>query len=530
MKKLSYSQWDGSQSPFDLKKRDIVDKFMDNILKGMNPNMSLADMLWNGFPMAGQNFRVMGLAEMIQELQQQKRDLMSQYNLEQAFDNPMEELQELLEKEADTRRQQGLEPPPSYESLPPGLMEKLKQLKNFDFKNTDSQELFDKWQSREQDILDLYDFYGKYADQFTGEESLDFDQAVELMRQFENIENLQQQLLNGQLSKVDLQQLQQLLGENAERSMNILLQLPRTLNEEGITEYNQKTGFDMTPRGMRRLGESAFGKIYHHIKKDRQGTQEGNAPQSGEIEPDSSRPYEYGDRMDLDITKTILKSITKNAVSNGRVELSHEDIYVREREQLITSTTVILLDLSWSMSWEGRFEAGKKVALALDHYIRTRFPKDKFHVIGFSTEARELRGNDLAMAVWDADQPYTNLQGGLRLAMKLIKKSGNRNNRVIVITDGQPTAYYEGDHLYVELPDAEYGISPNAVKATLGEVRKVTAQGMNIETFMLDDNPVLVEFTHTIAKINKGRAVMCIPNDLGNLVFVEEVKRRGGKI
>ena len=129
--------------------------------------------------------------------------------------------------------------------------------------------------------------------------------------------------------------------------------------------------------------------------------------------------------------------------------------------------------------------------------------------------------------MWDADRPYTNLQGGLRLAMKLIKKSGNRNNRVIVITDGQPTAYYEKDNLYVELPDSMFGLSPNACKATLAEVRKVTAQGMNIETFMLDDNPVLIEFTHTIAKINRGRAVMCIPGKLGELVLVEEIKRRG---
>lgn len=312
--------------------------------------------------------------------------------------------------------------------------------------------------------------------------------------------------------------------------MNILLQLPNVISEEGMADFNKQSGFSMTPRGMRALGETAFGKIYHHVKKDRQGNQAGNAPQTGEIEPDSSRPYEYGDRMDLDITKTILKAVTRKAFANGSVELSHEDIHVREREQLITSTTVVLLDLSWSMSWEGRFEAGKKVALALDHYIRSRFPKDKFHVVGFSTEARELKGNELAVSVWDAEHPYTNLQGGLRLAMQLIKKSGNRNNRVIVITDGQPTAYYDEDRLYVELPDSMFGLSPNACKATLAEVRKVTAKGMNIETFMLDDNPVLVEFTHTIAKINKGRAVMCLPNELGELILVEEIKRRGGKI
>jgi Ca-activated chloride channel family protein len=114
--------------------------------------------------------------------------------------------------------------------------------------------------------------------------------------------------------------------------------------------------------------------------------------------------------------------------------------------------------------------------------------------------------------------------------MKLIKRSGNRNNRVIVITDGQPTAYYRGSHLHVELPNGLFGISPTACKATLGEVRKVTAEGMKIETFMLDDNPVLVEFTRTISRINGGRAVICIPGDLGKLIFKEEIKRRGGRI
>jgi uncharacterized protein with von Willebrand factor type A (vWA) domain len=170
------------------------------------------------------------------------------------------------------------------------------------------------------------------------------------------------------------------------------------------------------------------------------------------------------------------------------------------------------------------------VALALDHYVKTRFPKDKLFVVGFSTIARELKGKELALSVWDSEQPFTNLQGGLRLAMELIKKSGNRNNRVIVVTDGQPTAYYQGDHLHVEMPYNELGISPNACKATLAEVKKVTAQGMNIETFMLDDNPALVEFTRQITKINRGRAVVCVPDELGKLVMVEEIKRRGGKI
>jgi len=529
MKKIVYKRWDGTQEPFSLKPKDIIDKFMDNIIKGLSPNMSMMQMLWDGFPLAGMNFRVMGLEEMARELEKRKQDLFATYTLEKAFDKPMNDLSFLLAQENMTRMEKGVPPAPSYEELPAGLLEKIRQLKHQEFFNSNSGDVYDRWAKRQNEILELYEFYSRFAHRFTGEQAVDFDQALELMRLFKSIERIQEQILNGQFQSIDAKELQKLLGGQAEKSFNILLQLPDMVKDAGIAELGSR-GLSMTPRGMRNLGELAFGKLYQHIKKDRQGRQAGNAPQTGEIQPDSSRPYAYGDRFDLDITRTILSALSKRGHDQQVLKLEPEDLYVREREQLITSTTVVLLDLSWSMSWQGRFEAGKKVALALDHYIRTRFPKDRLHVVGFSTEARELKSNDLAEAVWDTVNPFTNLQDGLRLAMKLIKKSGNRNNRVIVITDGQPTAYYEDEHLHVELPENMFGLSPNACKATLTEVRKVTAQGMNIETFMLDDNPVLVEFTHEISKINGGRAVMCVPGELGELILVEEIKRRGGKI
>ncbi|MBW1709578.1 MAG: VWA domain-containing protein [Deltaproteobacteria bacterium] len=529
MKFFRYLPWDGTQLPFALKRKEVMDAFMENIMKGMNPNMSLAQMIWDGFPLAGMDFRVMGLEEMLKEIQQQKRDLFSQYNLEKAFDKPIDDLKRLMAEEAMTRQQKGEESSPLFEDLPPGLLEKIKSLENFPFMNEFSQEAFNSWKERRDEVLELYEFYSEYSHKFQGDESLDFDQALELMRQFKSLDNLQKQLLNGQFQSIDPKMIKDLMGEEASRSFAILLQLPEVITEEGIITFD-KAGFHMTPKGMRALGELAFGQVYFQVKKDKQGGHLGEAPQSGEIEPDSSRPYQFGDRFDLDITKTILNAVSRPPMADGRLHLSPEDFYVREREQRITSTTVILLDLSWSMSWEGRFHAAKRVALALDHYIRTRFPKDKFYIIGFSTEARELKGKELALAVWDWGQAYTNLQGALRLAMKFIKRSGNRNNRVTVITDGQPTAYYIGSHLHVELPNSMFGISPNACKATLAEIRKVTAQGMNIDTFMLDDNPVLVEFIRQISKINGGRAIICVPDSLGELVFVEEIKRRGQKI
>lgn len=529
MKRIIYSRWDGSQEPLDRRRKAIIDRFMENLMKGMSPNMSLSQMLWEGFPLAGMDFRVMGLEEMLMDLENRKNDLFTKYTLEHIFDQPMDDLKGALLEEAFYRRLHDEPEPPDVDELAPGLLEKLKQLQKVKFSNPESKQIYQNWRNRRRDILDLFEFYSQYTNDFTGQTRLDFDEALEVMRQFQALEQLQQQMVSGQFSEIDPEQIKALLGDEAQQSFNILLQLPRTLSDEGVARLNRK-GVEMTPRGMRALGESAFGKIMHHIRKDRQGNFSGNAPQSGEILPDSSRPFEFGDRFDLDISKTILNSLSRGGHSTGLSKLLPEDFHVREREQLITSTTIVLLDLSWSMSRSGRFEAAKKVALALHHYIRTRFPKDKVHIVGFSTEASELRGEELALAVWDAHQPFTNLQGGLQLAMRLIKRSGNRNNRVLVITDGQPTAYYTNGQLHVEFPDSVHGFSHNACKATLGEVRRVTAQGMNIDIFMLDDNPVLIEYTHQIARINKGRAVLCVPGKLGELIFIEEIKRRGGRI
>jgi uncharacterized protein with von Willebrand factor type A (vWA) domain len=528
MKSIIYTVWDGSQSLFTLKRKDILKAFMDNIMEGMDPNMAIAQMLWEGFPLSGMDFRVMGLQEMLQQLQEKKEELFSKYSLEKAFDTPIRDLRNLLEDEAHTREEREAEKSPLFENLPPGLLEKIKSLEEFPFLNAESRETFEEWNERESDILELFEFYSEWGHHFKGKTFLDFEEALELMRQFKAIEEMEQQIRTGQWTQIDPETLKKMLGDEASRSLAILMQVPGQLSKEKLVQLGDE-GFDLTPRGIRSIAEMAFGDLYHMVKRDRQGSFKGNAPQSGEVEPDSSRPFTFGDRFDLDITRTMLKAVLRNTSMDGRLNLTPEDFYVREREQLITSTTVLLLDLSWSMSWQRRFQAAKKVALALDHYIRTKFPRDNFHVVGFSTEARELKGKELALAVWDMGYAFTNLQAGIRKASEIIKRSGNRNNRVIVLTDGQPTAYFEGEHTRVEFPATMYGLSPNACKATLAEVRRATSRGITIDTFMLDNNPVLVEFVRELSRINGGRAVVCMPGELGELIMLEEIKRRGRK-
>ena len=133
MKKITYRRWDGSQTPFDLNKREVTDRFFEKMFKGMSPGMSLAQMIWEGFSLEGKDFRIMGLEEMISEIEQQKNELLSRYTLDHAFDKPYDELSFAVENENFTRAVERKPPIPSFEDMEPGLMEKLGYLDSVDF-------------------------------------------------------------------------------------------------------------------------------------------------------------------------------------------------------------------------------------------------------------------------------------------------------------------------------------------------------------------------------------------------------------
>ena len=190
------------------------------------------------------------------------------------------------------------------------------------------------------------------------------------------------------------------------------------------------------------------------------------------------------------------------------------------------ATTVLLLDLSWSMSWAGRFPAAKRVAIAMDQLIRTRYPRDHFSVVGFSTRAREIPIRELPEVCWDSGDPFTNLQDGLMVAEQVIAKARSASPQIIVITDGQPTAYFEDGELNVEWPMGFGGVSPHAVAETLKTVKRITRKGITINTFMLDDAPELVGFVERMTQINRGRAFFADPARLGSFLMVDYIAGR----
>ena len=150
-------------------------------------------------------------------------------------------------------------------------------------------------------------------------------------------------------------------------------------------------------------------------------------------------------------------------------------------------------------------------------------------MVGFSTRAREIGIRELPEVTWDMGEPFTNLQEGLMVAERLIGQHPSKSPQVIVITDGQPTAYFLGKELHVEWPMGVGGVSPHAVAETLKTVRRISARGITINTFMLDDSPELLGFVEHMTLVNRGRAFYTDPAQLGSYVMVDYLNGRRKK-
>ena len=181
------------------------------------------------------------------------------------------------------------------------------------------------------------------------------------------------------------------------------------------------------------------------------------------------------------------------------------------------------------MSWEGRFAAAKKVAMAMETLIRSKFPRDYFSIVGFYTRAVELKLKDLPEASWNMGDPFTNLQDGLRLASDLLGRHPSRNQHIIVMTDGQPTAYPEKAAV---LRMAAVVRRNQHARSTRDPERSRAnhAKGITINTFMLDDSPSLRAFVDKMTQINRGRALFTRPDHLGEYMLVDYLSKNRKRV
>lgn len=362
---------------------------------------------------------------------------------------------------------------------------------------------------------------------FSGEKSLSYTEALKLMEQLQEMDELEEQLKdsrnNRSLDGVDEQLAKEVLGDDTAEELERLRNISRTLEDAGYIRL-QHGKYELTPRGMRKIGQKALEDIFAQLRKDSFGTHNLDSRGSGGERMTETKPLEFGDDFQIHLQKTVMNALhrTQGALP---LKLSIEDFEVFKTEQMTRSATVLMLDMSLSMPMRGNFEAAKRVTLALDGLIRTRYPKDTLHIIGFSSYARKLKAVDLSKIGWDEFDPYTNMQHGLFLARKLLDKEGCTNKQIILVSDGEPTAHFEGERIFFQYPPSQ-----RTIQVTMREVRRCTQKGIVINTFMLDSGRFLGAFVSQMARLNKGRVFYTNADSLGQYMLVDYISSKKKRI
>lgn len=261
---------------------------------------------------------------------------------------------------------------------------------------------------------------------------------------------------------------------------------------------------------MRSLGKASFG---HHDTRELS---------TGVETSGGSRPYEFGDTLNLDVNATLGSAIAREGLSLP-LNLEYGDLRVHQSEYQSSCATVVMLDCSHSMILYGedRFTPAKRVAMALSHLVRSQYPSDTLALVLFHDFAEELPLSQLARA--RVGPYYTNTREGLRLSQRILARQRKDMKQIVMITDGKPSA--------LTLPDGRiyksaFGLDPLVVHETLEEVARCKRSGIMINTFMLASDPDLVRFVQRVTAMCKGKAYFTTPETLGQYLLMDFLSRK----
>jgi len=435
-------------------------------------------------------------------------------------DNPPQNLDELIERlQSQIAQAQSL-----LESMSSEDRQQLDELLRSMLDDATQYEL-SKLASNLETLSPSEQLYRKYP--FTGEESLSYTEALKLMEELQKMDKLESQLRESQyshsLDSVDEELMKQLIGEESAEELERLRSIEKVLEEAGYLRLKDGK-YELTPRGMRKIGQKALQDIFAKLRKDRIGGHDLNLKGNGGERIDETKKFEFGDDLQIHIQRTIMNAIYREP-KKPPMKMSVDDFEVFKTEALTRSATVLMLDLSLSMPMRGNFQAAKRVAVALDNLIRSQYPKDSLYIVGFSSYARRIKKEDLSYMNWDEFDPYTNLQHGLFMARKLLAKEICTNKQIILISDGEPTAHFEEGQVYFQYPP-----SLRTLQLTLREVRKCTQKGIIINTFMLESGRFLGAFVTQMARINKGRVFFTSADSLGQYLLVDYISNKRRKL
>ncbi len=328
---------------------------------------------------------------------------------------------------------------------------------------------------------------------------------------------------------------------DVERALELLEQIgdQHGLWDEDLTfeDYKQRleqnrvvttTGGEskLTPKGERMIRTQTLDQIFGGLKVGPGGEHRSYKLGTKGERLTETRPYNFGDDVtNIDFNRSFSNALIRSA--GEELQLTEPDLEVFEEEHLTSVATVLMLDISHSMILYGedRITPAKRVAIALTELILSKYPKDAFHVVLFGNDAREISVKQLTYA---GVGPYhTNTHAGLRLARHILMRKKHANKQIFMITDGKPTALFEEGRLYL---NPSYGLDRKIVNKTLDEAAECRRYGIPITTFMIAQEPHLVQFVERLTETNHGRALFSSVDQLEQTVFVDFVRNRKRRV
>ncbi len=280
--------------------------------------------------------------------------------------------------------------------------------------------------------------------------------------------------------------------------------------------------FNVTDKAMDFLGYKTLQDLLGGMGRAMSGRHETRFEASGVESSGSSKPYEFGDVMNLDVNATLSSAMAREGIGLP-LNVEYADLQIRQSEYLSSCSTVVMLDCSHSMILYGedRFTPAKRVAMALSHLIRTQYPGDSLHLVLFHDSAEEMPVQQVArvkVGPW-----YTNTREGLRVAQRILRRSNKDMKQIVMITDGKPSA--------LTMPDGRiyknaFGLDPLVIAETLEEVNRCKRAGIVINTFLLAQDFALMQFVQRVSAMCRGKAYFTSPEKLGSYVLQDFMTRR----
>jgi uncharacterized protein with von Willebrand factor type A (vWA) domain len=391
---------------------------------------------------------------------------------------------------------------------------------------------------------------GQRGNMLTGDEPLGLGDATTAIEELADLAELRdtlgQDYPGARLDDVDEAAVRRALGRRAVDDLENLRRIERELESQG---YLRRVGgrLELTPKAVRRLGDTALRRVFAELSEGRTGDHEQrDAGQAGEP-TGSTRRWQFGDEQSIDVSVTVRNAVLRSAsgpAATGRgaaeparvaappagaapggaaIQLSVDDFEVTETERRTVAAVCLLVDLSYSMVLRDTWGVAKQTALALHSLIRSRFPLDAVQIVGFSNYAREIAETELAGLGGDMVQG-TNLHHALLIAGRYLDKHPQHEPIVLIVTDGEPTAHLlRNGRPYFDWPPAR-----ETIELTLAEVDKMTRRRAVLNIFMLAEDERLTAFVEEVARRNGGRVFRPEPQRLGEYVVADFLRARRG--